>query len=100
MLASHYLEAYNAAPEAADADEIRTQAREKLSAPPTSHGPPRSRPGGAQRYFEQAAELADDDVMGAGLQGPRTGRWRFGAPGVDEARALFDRAHSTFQSPG
>ncbi len=98
VLASHYLDAYNAAPDAEDADEIRTQAREKLA---RAGDRAASLAAGreAQRYFEQAAELADDDLMGAGLR-VRAGQMAARRARIDEARALFDRAHSTFQLAG
>jgi class 3 adenylate cyclase/tetratricopeptide (TPR) repeat protein len=98
VLASHYLDAYNAAPEAEDADEIRTKAREKLS---RAGDRAASLAAGreAQRYFEQAAELTDDDVMAAGLH-VRAGQMAARRGRNDEARALYDRAYSTFQSAG
>ena len=58
VIASHYLDAYRAEPEAPDADEIRGRAREALAragrraaSVAAAHE--------AQRYFEQAASLAD-----------------------------------------
>jgi class 3 adenylate cyclase/tetratricopeptide (TPR) repeat protein len=98
VLASHYLDAYNAAPEADHANEIRTQAREKLA---RAGDRAASLAAGreAQRYFEQAAELTDDDVMAAGLR-VRAGQMAARRGRTDEARALYDKAHSTFQSAG
>jgi class 3 adenylate cyclase/tetratricopeptide (TPR) repeat protein len=98
VLASHYLEAYRAAPEAEDADEIRTKARDKL-ARAGDRAASLAAAREAQRYFEQAAELAEDDVMGAGLQ-VRAGQMAGRRGRTDEARALFDRAYSIFQSAG
>ena len=79
VVASHYLDAYEAAPDAADAAEIRAKAgaaarRAPASAPPRS-GPPRRR----ERYFAQAAELADDPLEQAELLGAGRARW----PGSD-----------------
>ena len=98
VLASHYLDAYKAAPDAEDADEIRTHAREKL-ARAGDRAASLAAAREAQRYFEQAAELTDDDVMGAGLR-VRAGQMAVRRSRSDEARALFDRAHSTFESSG
>ncbi len=66
VLASHYLEAIHADPEAEDVAELRGSAREKLAtagraAASLALGPE------ADRYFEQAAELADDELERAEL---------------------------------
>ena len=98
VLASHYLDAYTAAPEAEDGDEIRTKAREKL-ARAGDRAASLAAAREAQRYFEQAAELADDEVTGAGLR-VRAGQMAARRGRNDEARALYDEAHSTYQSAG
>ena len=98
VLASHYLEAYTSAPDAEDAGEIKTRAREKL-ARAGDRAASLAAAREAQRYFEQAAELSEDDVMAAGLQ-VRAGQMATRRVRYDEGRALFDRAHSTFQSAG
>ena len=98
VLASHYLEAYQAAPDADGADEIRTNAREKL-ARAGDRAASLAAAREAQRYFEQAAELADDGIMGAGLQ-VRAGQMAARRVRYEEARALFERAHSTYESAG
>jgi tetratricopeptide (TPR) repeat protein len=66
VLASHYLEAIRADPEAGDVDALRASAGERLTAAGRAAA---SLALGheAQRYFEQAAELADDDFERAGL---------------------------------
>src|SRR5439155_4793357 len=66
VLASHYLEAIRAEPDADDVAELRALARERLTtagraAASLALGPE------AQRYLEHAAELADDDLERAGL---------------------------------
>jgi len=66
VLASHYLEAIQADPAADDVTALRALARERLAgagraAASLVLGPE------AQRYFEQAAELADDDLERAAL---------------------------------
>ncbi len=66
VLASHYLEAIRADPEAEDVSQLRASARRTLTeagraAASLLLGPE------AQRYYEQAAELAEDDVQRADL---------------------------------
>jgi class 3 adenylate cyclase/tetratricopeptide (TPR) repeat protein len=98
VLASHYLDAYQAAPDAEDANEIRTKAREKLAlAGDRAASLAAARE--AQRYFEQAAELTEDEIMGAGLQ-VRAGQMAARRVRYEEARALFERAHSTYEHAG
>jgi class 3 adenylate cyclase/tetratricopeptide (TPR) repeat protein len=66
VLASHYLDAVEADPDAADADAIRGSARETLTA--AGHRAVSLALGvEARRYFEQAAALADDEVDRARL---------------------------------
>ncbi len=98
VLASHYLDAYRAVPDAEDADEIKVKARAMLTRAgdrAASLGAGRE----AQRYFQQAAELADDAVIRAELD-DRAGRmaWRRGRP--EEAVELFDRALAVFEAEG
>ena len=95
VVASHYLEAFRSAPDASDSAEIKIKAREML----TRAGDRAASLGAAregQRYFEQAAELADDAVTCADLQ-DRAGQmaWRRGR--AEEARKLLDQAHGTFE---
>ncbi|MEA2482869.1 MAG: hypothetical protein QOC55_816, partial [Thermoleophilaceae bacterium] len=66
VLASHYLEAIRADPDADDVSALRASARERLTdagrtAASLALGPE------AQRYFEHAAELADNDLERATL---------------------------------
>ena len=98
VVASHYLAAYEAAPDAADAAAIRTKAGEQLARAgerAASLGANEE----AERYFSQAAELEDDPVAKAELH-ERAGRmaWR-GARGV-EARALLEQAFAVFEAEG
>ncbi len=86
VLASHYLEAIRAEPEADDVGELRASARERLAsagraAASLALGPE------AERYFEQAAELADDDLERAGLL-EQAGRalWQHGDTEAAEKR--------------
>ena len=66
VLASHYLDAVAADPEATDVAAIRGLARETLAAAGRRAGS-RALGAEARRYFEQAAELAADDVERATL---------------------------------
>ena len=98
VLASHYLDAYRAAPDADDAPEIRSRGREMLTrAGERAASLAAARE--AQRYFEQAAELADDAVACAELQDRAAQMaWRRGRS--EEARSLFDQALTTFERAG
>ncbi len=66
VLASHYLEAIRADPEAQDAPILRAAAREKLTAAGQAAASLALGPE-AERYFQQAAELAEDDIERARL---------------------------------
>jgi predicted ATPase len=95
VLAAHYLEAYNAVPDAEDADETKARAREML-ARAGERAASLAAGREAQRYFEQAAELADDPVERADLQ-QRAGRMASRRGRGDEARALLAEAIATFE---
>ena len=96
VLASHYLRAYEAVPEADDAAQYKARARDML-------GKAGERAASlaanveAQRYFEQAVELSDVDRERAGLL-ERAGRMaHYGtryveaAARLEEAAALYER---------
>ena len=98
VVASHYLSAYEAAPDAADAAAIRIKAGGQLARAgerAASLGANEE----AERYFTQAGELEDDPVAKAELH-EQAGRmaWR-GARG-DEARALLEQAFGVFDAEG
>jgi predicted ATPase/class 3 adenylate cyclase len=98
VLASHYLDAYRAAPDADDADHIKATAREMLARAGERAGS-LAAAREAQRYFEQAADLADDPTTGAELEDRAAGMaWRRGR--AAEARSLSERALSAFESAG
>jgi class 3 adenylate cyclase/tetratricopeptide (TPR) repeat protein len=97
VLASHYLEAVAAEPEAPDVPEIRASARETLAragqaAISLALGPE------ARRYFQQAAELAEDDATRARLleQAGRAAGLEADTAGAEvllrEALDLYERA--------
>jgi class 3 adenylate cyclase/tetratricopeptide (TPR) repeat protein len=98
VIASHYLDAYRAEPNAADADELRATARDALvraGRRAFSLGAHEQ----AQRYFEQAAELADEPAAQAELleqAGVCADANRRGA----EAIVLLERAIGLWQEAG
>jgi tetratricopeptide (TPR) repeat protein len=86
VLASHYQEAIGAEPDADDVAQLRASARERLTA--AGHAAASLALGPeADRYFEQAAELAEDDLERAELL-ERAGRalWQSGDPDAAERR--------------
>jgi class 3 adenylate cyclase/tetratricopeptide (TPR) repeat protein len=98
VLASHYLEAYRTAPDGPDAGEIKVKARAML-ARAGDRAASLAAAREAQRYYAQAAELADDPLDCADLE-HRAGQmaWRRGR--ADEARALFGKALEIFDAQG
>jgi class 3 adenylate cyclase/tetratricopeptide (TPR) repeat protein len=66
VLAAHYLEAIEAEPEAADAQSLRSRARETLTAAGRAAAS-LALGSEADRYFARASELSDDDLERAGL---------------------------------
>ncbi len=98
LIASHYLDAYECDPGADDARAIKAKAREQLARAgerAASLGASRE----AQRYFEQAAELADDSVEQAQLL-ERAGEMGQAAGQLENALAHFRRAINLFESSG
>ena len=98
VLASHYLSAHDAAPDAPDALEIKelackalTQAGERAASLAAAAE--------AQSYFEQAAELSSDTRAQAALV-DRAGQMARRAGAIVEARALLDRAHDAYEAQG
>jgi predicted ATPase/class 3 adenylate cyclase len=98
VLASHYLAAVEAAPDAEDAEEIRARAREML-ARAGERAASLAAAAEAQRYFEEAAELTED-VGAQALLVERAGQmaWRANEPA--QARALLERAQGAFEENG
>ena len=66
VLASHYVAAFDAAADAADAPLIRAKAREMLARAGDRAGS-LGAPEEARRYYEQAADLADEPLLEAAL---------------------------------
>jgi predicted ATPase/class 3 adenylate cyclase len=90
VVASHYLDAYRAAPDADDAETIRVKARMTL-ARAGERAASLAAAREAQRYFEQAAELADDEVARAGFHA-RAARMARLRGRMAEAKALYEQA--------
>ena len=98
VLASHYLAAYEAAPNDEDASEIRTRAREMLAragARAASLGAPDE----GQRYYEQAAGLAEDPAAQAALL-EQAGRLSVPAGRRVEGRALLEQSIALYEQAG
>jgi predicted ATPase/class 3 adenylate cyclase len=94
VIAAHYLDAYRADPEAADASEIRKAARESLVRA-ARRAASLAATEQAQSYFEQAAELAEEPTAQAELlEQAGTMAESSGRPGV--GAKLFDQAISLF----
>src|SRR5208282_3627933 len=98
VVASHYLEAYQLAPGAPDAEEVKSIARgllmragERAAALAVAEG--------AQRYFELALELSEDPRTRAALE-ERAGQMAMVAVLTDDARAHFEAAISTLDAIG
>jgi class 3 adenylate cyclase/tetratricopeptide (TPR) repeat protein len=98
ILASHYLEAYAAAPQAPEAAKIRGRARQTLAQAGDragSLGAHRE----AQRYFEQAADLEEDQLARARLL-ERAGQAAYLAGSLDAARTRYDAATEAYREQG
>jgi class 3 adenylate cyclase/tetratricopeptide (TPR) repeat protein len=90
VLASHYLEAHGAAPDAPDAADIKSRARDALIRAGT-----RSESLAARRaalsYFEQANELTDEPALKADLL-TRAANMSMDAGLLERGRGLYDKA--------
>jgi class 3 adenylate cyclase/tetratricopeptide (TPR) repeat protein len=98
VLASHLLEAYRVAPEAPDAEEIRTRARDTI-ARAGERAASLAANGEAERYFVQAADLAEDPIEQAGLL-ERAGGMAWMGARTEEATELMERAIGLFEEQG
>ena len=98
VLASHYLDAYRELPDGEDARETKVAAATMLfRAGKRAASLAAARE--AQRYFEQAAELTDDEVDRARLF-EEAGHMASLRGRNDEARELLDRALAVFETAG
>jgi predicted ATPase/class 3 adenylate cyclase len=98
VIASHYLEAYRAAPEAEDAPEIKSSAREYVMRA-GDRAASLAASEEAQRYYEEAAQLADDPPAEAEIR-ERAGRMAATGGRFDEARAAYERALALYEQVG
>ena len=98
VVAAHYLAAYEAAPEAPDAEDIRGKAREQLV-----HAGERAAslaaPLDAERVFEQAAGLTDDPLVRAELL-ERAGTMALAGGRQERAGAHLEAALAAFEQSG
>jgi tetratricopeptide (TPR) repeat protein len=94
ILAHHYVQAYQAAPDASDAQAIRAQARAALVRA-GERAASLAANGDAQGYFDRALELADDPAEQAGIAA-RAGEMAAAAARRDAARERFERAIALF----
>jgi class 3 adenylate cyclase/tetratricopeptide (TPR) repeat protein len=98
VVAAHLLDAYRAAPDDADAAEVRERARDALAragARAASLGASAE----AQRHFAQAAELAEAATVRAGLL-EQAGVMAVNGGRGDEAAALLEESFSLFEREG
>ena len=98
VIASHYLEAYRATPDADDAAELRVKAGERLRAA-AERAASLAANDEARRYFDQAAELAEVPLLKAELL-ERAGSVAFVDGLASEAESRFDQALALFEAEG
>jgi len=98
VLASHYLDAYTALPDAEDAGEIRTKARAALERA-GERAESLGAPGEARRYLEQAAGLTDAPHERAELL-ERAGVLAFDATEFESAAQLLAEAITLCEAEG
>ena len=98
VIAFHLVAAFEAAPGATDAGEIKAQARTML-ARAGERAASLAASEESQRYFEKAAVLADDPLEEARLR-ERAGQMAWERGQGDEAREHYERAIELFDSEG
>jgi class 3 adenylate cyclase/tetratricopeptide (TPR) repeat protein len=98
IVASHYLDAYSADPDASDATEIRANARDALAAA-GRRAQSLAAHLEARRYFERAAELADDPLVRAGLL-ENAGDMSWAGGRGDDAARDYEEAIGLFEADG
>jgi predicted ATPase/class 3 adenylate cyclase len=98
VLASHYLAAFEAAPEADDAQAIRAKARVMLARAGERAGS-LGAPEEGRRYYRQAATLADDLLLEAELL-EQAGKLSVQANEPVDAREQLERALSLYADAG
>ena len=98
VVATHYLDAYDAARDAPDAEEIRGKALEMLVRA-GERAASLAANAEAQRSFDRAAELTDDPLVEAELH-ERAGVTAYAGARADEAAGRFERAIALFEAAG
>ena len=98
VLASHYLEAWRATPDAGNANELRGKAR-NLLVRAAERAASLAASEEARRYFEQAADLAAEPLQRAGLL-ERAGETAWMGGRSEAATARFGEAIALFESQG
>ena len=98
VVAAHYLDAYESDPRAADAGEIKSKARKALTLA-GRRAASVAASAEARRYFEQAAELAEEPEEKARLY-EEAGETAEAANNHAEAVGLFERAIALFEAEG
>jgi class 3 adenylate cyclase/tetratricopeptide (TPR) repeat protein len=98
VVASHYLNAYEAAPTTSDAAEIRDKARGALTRA-GERAASLAAAEEAQRYFEQSAGLTNDPRVQAALL-DRAGQMAFNAGANEAAAGLFETAIGLYEAQG
>lgn len=98
VLASHYLAAYEAGPEESEAEEVKRRAGELL-ARAGERAAPLAASEEAERYFSQAASLADETLERARLL-ERAGEMALRAGDTEEAQSTFEQAIALFHDAG
>jgi tetratricopeptide (TPR) repeat protein len=96
VVASHLVEAYELAPDAEDALEIRERARAALVSAGERAGS-LGAAGEAQRYFERAGALTDEPLEQATLA-DRAGQMAWRGAKAEEARQLLERAETDYKT--
>jgi tetratricopeptide (TPR) repeat protein len=98
VVSSHYLAAYETAPDADDAGEIKEKARTMLTRA-AERAASLAASEEAQRYFEQAAELADEPLLQAELV-ERAGEMAWTRGDSEDAQARYEQALRSFELQG
>ena len=98
VLAAHYVDAYHAAPDDPDADEIRATAREMLVRA-AERAASLAANEEAQHAFERAVELSDDPIEQAELY-ERAGMMAHAGARSDPSFAHYERAVELFEAAG
>ncbi len=98
VVAAHYLDAFQAEPNAEDSSEIREKARDMLIRA-ADRAASLGANAEAQRSLEHAIELTDERLEQAGLL-ERAGRMARAGGRADQAVGLYERSISLFETDG